>query len=54
MLRFAGALTIAFVAAANAGTLGAGEPLLQATDTRSAALGAKPPPTYRAAVFVTL
>jgi hypothetical protein len=54
MLRFAGALTIAFVAAANAGTLGAGEPRPQATDTRSALSADKPPGTYRAAVFVTL
>lgn len=54
MLRFAGALTIAFVAAANADTLGAGEPLPQATDTRSAVFADKPPGAYRAAVFVTL
>jgi hypothetical protein len=54
MLRFAGALTIAFVAAANADTLGAGEPLPQATDTRSAVFADKPPGTYRAAEFVTL
>jgi len=53
-LRAVGALTIALVAAANAGTLGAAQPLSQATDTRSAVLTENPQGTYRAAVFVTL
>lgn len=54
MLRAVGALTIAFVAAAHAGTLGAAQPLSQATDTRSAVLTENPQGTYRATVFVTL
>jgi hypothetical protein len=54
MLRAAAALTIAFVAAANAGPLGAAEPRRQATDTRSAVLTENPQHAYRGTVFVTL
>lgn len=54
MLHSVGAMGIAFIAAATAGTLGAGEPPPQATDTRSAALAENPQGTYRGAVFVAL
>lgn len=54
MLRAVGALTIAFVAAANAGTFGAAEHPPQAPETRPAVLTENPQGTYRGAVFVTL
>jgi hypothetical protein len=54
MVRSVGALSIAFIAAANANTLGAAEHPPQETDTRSAALTQNPQGTYRGAVFVTL
>jgi hypothetical protein len=54
MLRLAGALGIAFVAAAHAGTRDAAELTSQATDTRAAALPGDPQGTHRAAVFVAL
>jgi hypothetical protein len=54
MLRAVGALTFAFVTAANTAKLGNAEPLSQATDARPAAITDNPQATYRAAVFVTL
>jgi hypothetical protein len=53
MLRFVGALTIAFIAAADAGMLGAAQLPPHATGMRSAVLTENPQDPFRAAVFVT-